>query len=83
MSFSLLTVRGVSGTSPTLDTRIEVYYPPSYDYFEKVEHSQMTDVGLDRVSADLVDGTYIWIVYNVGGSSPSFDITHQIRLIPK
>ena len=80
---SLLTVRGVSGSSPTLDTRIEVYYPPSYDHKEVVEHSQFTDTGFERVSADLVDGSYIWIIYNVGGSSPSFDITHQIRLIPK
>ena len=79
---SLLTVRGVSGSSPTLDTRIEVYYPPSYDHVEKINHSQFTNTGFERVSAYLVDGTYIWIIYNVGGSSPSFDITHQIRLIP-
>jgi len=79
---SLLTVRGVSGTSPTLDTRIEAYYPPSYDHVEQIEHSQFTNTGFERVSANLVDGTYIWIIYEVGGTSPSFDITHQIRLIP-
>jgi len=80
---SLLTVRAVSGSSPTLDVRIEVYYPPSYDHVEKIYHSQFTNTGFERVSADLVDGTYMWIIYEVGGSSPSFDITHQIRLIPK
>jgi len=80
---SLLTVRNVSGSSPTLDTRIEVFYPPSYDHVEKIYHSQFTNAGFERVSADLVDGTYIWVIYEVGGSSPSFNITHQIRLIPK
>jgi len=80
---SLLTVRSVSGSSPTLDTRIEVIYPPSYDHVEKIYHSQFTNTGFERASADLVDGTYIWVIYEVGGDSPSFNITHQIRLIPK
>jgi len=79
---SFLVVRGVSGTSPTLDTRFEVYYPPSYDYYEVIEHTQMTGIGTDHISYDLVDGTYIWVIYNVGGDGASFDITHQVRLIP-
>jgi len=80
---SMLKVTSVSGSSPTLDVKFDVFYPPSYQIIERIQHSQFTDTGYERISVDLPDGSYIWIVYEVGGSNPSFDLRHQIRLIPR
>jgi len=79
---SVLQVVNVSGSSPTLDTKIECYV---FDGMIKpliLEHSQFTNDGIEQVTIDLPDVSYIKISYTVGGTSPSFDIYHHIILEP-
>jgi len=79
---SVLQVVNVSGTSPTLDTKIECYI---FDGLVKpliLEHSQFTNDGTEQVTIDLPDVSYIRISYSVSGTSPSFDIYHHIILEP-
>jgi len=79
---SVLQVIDVSGTSPTLDTKLECYV---FDGIVKplvLEHSQFTNDGIEQVTIDLPDVLFIKISYTVGGTSPSFDIYHHIILEP-
>jgi len=79
---SMLTVNAVVGTSPTLDTKIKVWHHSQYQIYEEFEHSQFTNVGRERISADIPDAAFIFVEYTVGGTGTHFDIHHQIRLTP-
>jgi len=80
---SMLTVNACIGTGKTLDTKIKVWHHSQYQIYEEIEHSQFTDVGRERITADIPDAAYIFVEYTVGGTGTHFDLHHQIRLTPK
>jgi len=79
---SIITVNAVSGTSPTLDVVISTGLFEDWRTELKHSHPQFTDIGTDRLSVDLPEVCWITIHYYVGGTSPSFDVSHHIRLQP-
>ena len=80
---SMLRVTSVSGTDPTLDVNMRVYYPPSYNIYEEFSHTTFTGPDYERLTKALPDASYVQILYVLGGTSPSFDFHHQVRIIPK
>ena len=79
---SVLQVANVSGTSPTLDTEIECYLFEGADMPITLEHSQFTGEGYEIATIDLPEVTLIKVKYTLGGTSPSFDIYHNLILEP-
>jgi len=79
---SLLQVRSVSGTSPTLDTTIKItgFEGASEPY--TLTHSQFTAEGDEEKTIDLMEASIIKISYTIGGTDPSFDIYHHLTLEP-
>jgi len=75
-------VANVSGTSPTLDISLKIYTLRIQESAYSFEHTQFTDEGVEVKGVEVTDISIIEINYNVGGSSPSFNVYHQIRLIP-
>jgi len=79
---SIVKTENVSGTSPTLDVTIQVYlFEPECPYLT-YSHSQFTGEETEEIVMDLPEACFIKVDYNLGGTSPSFDITHMLRLIP-
>jgi len=81
--YSMIHVSDVKGTSPTLDITIELGTIEDDYCWVTLNHSQFTSAGREVISAEVAEIGYILVEYNLGGSSPSFDIKHQIRIIPK
>jgi len=79
---SHIAVRNVAGTSPTLDTTIEIGLLEGVKRSYTLTHSQFTTEGEEEKKIDLPDVSVIKITYTVGGSSPSFDIYHSLTLEP-
>ena len=79
---SIVEVTNVSGTSPTLDISVEVFLFEGVTLFYKLSHSQFTSEGYEEKVWDLPEACYIRVTYDVGGTSPSFDIYHYLRLYP-
>ena len=75
-------VANVSGTSPTLDISLKIYTLRIQESAYSFEHTQFTDEGVEVKEVEVTDISIIKIDYNVGGDSPSFNVYHQIRLIP-
>jgi len=79
---SIVKTANVSGTSPTLDVTIKVYlFEPEY-YYLTYSHTQFTGDDIEELVLDLPEAALIRINYDLGGTDPSFDITHMLRLIP-
>jgi len=79
---SIVKTANVSGSSPTLDVTIKVYlFDPDYPYLT-YSHTQFTGEDIEEIVVDLPEAALIRVNYILGGSSPSFDITHLLRLIP-
>ena len=79
---SIVRVGSVSGTSPTLDITITIGLLDNTDTKYTLTHSQFTDVGVEEKIIDLPEAHFISIEYTVGGTSPSFDIYHHLRIEP-
>jgi len=77
-----LKVENVSGTSPTLNTRLDVFYTISTSCYRRINHSEFTDLGEEEIVADLGDASIVRVNYIVGGTDPSFSISHRIALEP-
>lgn len=79
---SVMAVRDVSGTSPTLDTSIEIGLFEGVMRAYTLTHSQFTAEGEEERTIDLPEACVIKVSYTLGGTDPSFDIYHHIILEP-
>jgi len=79
---SIVRVENVSGSSPTLDIQISVVLFDSLLTAYTFNHTQFTDEGIEEIAVDLSEVCYLIINYNIGGSNPSFDIHHHLRIEP-
>ena len=80
---SILETRNVTGTSPTLDTRIIVAQMDDIGRTREIQHSQFTGEKTERIVAEVENVGYIHYRYEVGGTDPSFDIYQHIYLFPE
>jgi len=77
---SIIRVTNVSGTSPTLDTEIQIGLFDNTATYLSYTHTQFTSAGVERKKIELPEVCWIKISYTVGGTDPSFDIYHHLRL---
>jgi len=79
---SSLKVDNVSGTDPTLDTSIDVFYNFSGSLYKVVKHSTFTDTGMEEICDNIGDACKLRVNYKVGGTDPSFTVLHRLALEP-
>ncbi|RLE43165.1 hypothetical protein DRJ16_04075 [Candidatus Woesearchaeota archaeon] len=79
---SIVRTTNVSGTSPTLDVTVRAVILEDDVCQYTLTHSQFTGDDFEEVTLDVANIGYIYVEYALGGSSPSFDIRHIIRLEP-
>jgi len=79
---SMVRVTNVSGTSPTLD--IGIFYGLFDNTGTTMElwHETITSATKSKLSAVIPEACYLVVEYYVGGTDPSFDVYHHLRLIP-
>ena len=80
---SILKTYNVEGTNPTLNTRIEVYIFDAPNTKIIRNHTEFTTEQFEEIDIDLPEISFIRIIYAVGGTDPSFDIEHNLRIEPK
>jgi len=80
---SVLKTYNVGGTNPTLNTRIEVFIfdGPNTKFISN--HTEFTTDQFEEIKMDLPEISFIRVTYAVGGTNPSFDIEHNLRIEPK
>ena len=79
---SIVRTESVSGTDPTLDVRIDIGLFDNTTTSLTYWHSQISSAEVNRKSVDLPEVCWLKIKYVVGGTDPSFDIYHHLRIIP-
>ena len=79
---SIIRTANVSGTSPTLDVNLEISLLDNSETKYTLSHSQFTGEGFEEVTIDLPEASVIKVTYDVGGSYPSFDVYHHLRIEP-
>jgi len=79
---SIVWVSDVSGTEPTLDVKITVCLLKPSDIYYTIEHMTFTSPAGEDKTVELSEISYIKVDYIVGGTNPSFDLYHAIRIIP-
>lgn len=68
-----LNVTAVSGTTPTLDVKIQTKDPVSGEWFDIVTFTQATGITKERKADKTIDiGSVIRASYTIGGTTPSF-----------
>ena len=79
---SIIWVTDVEGTDPTLDVELTVLlFKPSSIYYT-IRHTTVTqEMGEDK-TVELPEVSVIKVDYKVGGTNPSFDLYHALRIIP-
>lgn len=71
-----LKVSAASGTSPTLDVKIQEYDDLSASWFDTgTAFTQATGTTTERKTITSLLGSRVRIVYTIGGTSPSFTFT--------
>ena len=79
---SIVDVRNVSGTSPSLDIILTIGLLVNTGTTYTLQHTQFTADGFEEKIIDLPEVCWISVDYKVGGDSPSFDIYHDLRIEP-
>ena len=79
---SIVRTSDVSGTSPTLDVEVEIGLFDNTATYLSYTHTQFTGEGVDKLSVELPEVCWIKVAYTLGGTDPSFDIYHHLRIIP-
>jgi len=77
---SIVRTENVSGSSPTLDININIGLFGKHYTCYSLKHSQFTGEDFEEKTIDLPEVCWIGIKYTLGGSSPSFDIHHHLRV---
>ena len=69
-------VSAASGTSPTLDAKIQGYDPLSASWFDTGDaFAQLTTTGSERVEIAALPDARLRVAYTIGGTTPSFTFT--------
>jgi len=79
---SIVRVSDVRGTSPTLDITLTIGLFVNTGTAYTLQHTQFTSEGFEEKTIDLPEVCYIKVEYKLGGSNPSFDIYHDLRIEP-
>jgi len=79
---SIVRTANVSGTDPTLDIKIDIGLLENIGTARTLQHTQFTGEGVEEKIIDLPEASTIDVEYTVGGTDPSFDVYHHIRLEP-
>ena len=72
----------VSGTSPTLDISVMCVKIEEDICRYELSHTTFTESDFEELTIDVRNIAYIWVVYDVGGTDPQFDVYHFISLEP-
>jgi len=78
--FSKVRVSKVSGTNPTLDISVKSHYFEDHLSYESVSHTQFTATGQELKTLETPGFCWIEIGYTLGGTDPSFDLVHTMRV---
>lgn len=71
-----------SGTTPTLDVKLQGYDPISGNWFDTGDSfTQLTTTGSERVEVASLPDADVRVVYTIGGTSPSF--TFSVSFVSK
>jgi len=79
---SIVRTENVSGTSPTLDVSLKISLLDDAGTYISASHSQFTSEDIEEISIDLPEVSIIRVDYTLGGTDPSFDIYHHLRIYP-
>ena len=79
---SIVDVRDVSGTSPTLDIKLTIGLLVNTGTNYILQHTQFTSAGFEEKIIDLPEVCWVNVEYKLGGTDPSFDIYHDLRIEP-
>ncbi|UYL65038.1 MAG: hypothetical protein OBKJMPBA_00006 [Methanophagales virus PBV304] len=79
---SILWVTDVEGTDPTLDVEITVILFKPYSLYYTIKHTTVTEKMSEDKTVELPEVSAIKVDYKVGGTNPSFDLYHALRIIP-
>jgi len=79
---SIVRTADVSGTSPTLDIILKIWLLDNTGTYYTLTHTQFTGAGFEEKIIDLPEVSAISIDYTLGGTNPSFDIYHHLRIEP-
>jgi len=72
----------VSGTDPTLDVKLTISLFDNTSTTYTLQHTQFTSAGFEEKTIDLPEISVIKVEYTLGGTDPSFDIYHHLRIEP-
>ena len=79
---SILKVSNIQGDNPVLKTSLSIHLLDNPDTVLTYNHSDFTEEGLEKITIDLPEVSYIEITYNAGEDGDKFDIRHHFRLEP-
>jgi len=79
---SIVRTAGVSGTDPTLDVTVDVGLLDNTKTYLSVSHTTFTGEATEEKIIDVPEVCWLRIKYTLGGTSPSFDIYHHLRIEP-
>jgi len=79
---SIVRTEDVSGTDPTLDVKLEISLLDNTGTTYTLQHTTFTGASVEEKIIDLPEVSAISIEYTLGGTSPSFDIYHHLRIEP-
>lgn len=79
---SIVRTAEVSGTDPTLDVTVDVGLLDNTTTYLSVSHTTFTGEATEEKIIDVPEVCWLHIKYTLGGTSPSFDIYHHLRIEP-
>jgi len=79
---SIVRTSDVKGTSPTLDVELSLSLLDNTSTYYTLQHTQFTSAGFEEKTIDLPEVSIITVKYTLGGTDPSFDIYHHLRIEP-
>jgi len=79
---SIVRTADVSGTDPTLDVKLTISLFDNTSTTYTLQHTQFTGASVEEKTIDLPEVCVIKIEYTLGGTDPSFDIYHHLRIEP-
>jgi len=80
---SILRISEIQGTDAVLKTSLKIHLLDSPNTVLEYSHSDFTDTGLEKITIDLPEVSFIEIRYNAGTDGDKFDIDHHLRLEPE
>ena len=79
---SIVRTANVSGTDPTLDIKLTIALFDNISTVYTLQHSQFTGEDFEEKVISLPEASIIKVEYTLGGTDPSFDVHHHLRIEP-